>query len=301
MGRNAEKTMKAPEEYFSAEDYDWLARVADYDRDDPERFVFADDGDCAEVCSCYADWVVGGDCCWFLDMLQDEGDDFERYADEPDYGRCLLLCLRYCIDVQESADAMRWLGFMHQIGRFVERDAREAERLYKMAEARGDRQSMINLGYLYGYGYLGEPDYDASFKQFVKVMALGDYPEAIYKVGDAYARAQVVERDLRCAYKLYLKCYLNCGDLIGIKAQAAFRLAELVIDETNAEWDIPYDPVMALHYYQVAEVGIRIQVAGGASWYAGRLEQAVAGQDRARRLIDEMGVGLAERSRMILA
>ena len=168
--------------------------------------------------------------------------------------------MRYSADACESPDAMRWLGFLHQIGRFVEHDAQEAARLYRMAEAKGDLQSSINLGYLYEYGHLGEPDYEASFKQFAKVAALGDFPEAVYKVGDAYSRARVVERDLRTAYLLYLKCYESCGDLIGVKAQVAFRLAELVIDEANEEWDIPYDPVMALHYYQVAEIGMRIEV-----------------------------------------
>ena len=290
-----------PEVYFSADDYEWLQKVAAYDRDDPERFVFADDGDCAEVCSSYATRIVDGDLYWFLDMLQNEGDDVARYANEPDYGRCLVLCLRYCIDVQENVHAMRWLVFLHQIGRFVEYDVHEAARLYKMAEMKGDCQSMINLGYLYGYGHLGESDYEASFKQFVKVMALGNFPEAIYKVGDAYARDQVVERDLRTAYKLYKKCYDNCGDLIGVKAQAAFRLAELVIDPENEEWDIPYDPVMALRYYQVAEVGIRIQLADDAPWYAERFKQAISGQDRARVLMNEMGVDLAKRSRMYLA
>ena len=301
MSESSEKSKPSAEEYFSVEDYEWLSKVADYDRDDPGRFVFADDGDCAEVCSDYANDILHDGYGWFLDMLEDDDDDVLRYADEPDYGRCLVLCLRYCIDVHENVHAMRWLGFMYQIGRFVEHDAHEAARLYKMAEMKGDCQSMINLGYLYGYGHLGEPDHEASFKQFAKVMALGYFPEAIYKVGDAYARAQVTERDLRTAYKLYKKCYDNCGNLIGVKAQAAFRLAELVIDEANEEWDIPYDPVMALHYYQVAEVGIRIQLAGDAPWYAERLRQAIAGQDRARALMDEMGVDLAKRSRMFLA
>ena len=300
MGKADETERPTAKEYFSAEDYEWLLGVAAYHHSDPDRLVFADDGECAEVCCCYATRIVDGDWYWFLDMLQDESDDIVRYADEPDYGRCLVLCLRYCIDACESADAMRWLGFMHQIGRFVEHDAYEAARLYKMAEIRGDCQSMINLGYLYGYGLLGEPDHEASFKQFVKVMALGNYPEAIYKVGDAYARAQVVEKDLRTAYKLYKKCFDNCGDLIHVKAQAAFRLAELVIDEANEEWDIPYDPVLALHYYQVAEIGMRIDVANDSPWYAERLKQAIAGQDRARALMDEMGVELAKRNRLFL-
>ncbi len=80
----------------------------------------------------------------------------------------------------------------------------------------------------------------------------------------------------------------------------AFRLAELVIDEANEEWDILYDPVLALHYYQVAELGIRIQLADDSPWYAERLKQAIAGQKRARALMDEMGVDLAKRSRLRL-
>ena len=46
---------------------------------------------------------------------------------------------------------------------------------------------------------------------------------------------------------------------------------------------------------------MRIQLADGAAWYAERLQQAIAGQDQARLLIDEMGVDLAKRRRMFLA
>ncbi len=74
----------------------------------------------------------------------------------------------------------------------------------------------------------------------------------------------------------------------------------VVIDEANKEWDIPYDPVMALHYYQVAEIGMRIDVVDDAPWYAERLQQAIAGQDRARALMDEMGVDLVKKGRMWL-
>lgn len=300
MGTSKKKIRLTPEEYFSAADFEWLSKVADYERDDPERFVFADDGDCAEICSLYAMEVLEGNPYGFIDVARSGCGDDMTYADEPDFGRTFVLCMRYCIDVWENVDAMRWLGFMYQIGRFVEHDAYEAARLYRLAEKKGDVQSMMNLGYLYGYGHLGEPDYELSFKQFVKAMALGTHPEAIYKVGDAYARAQVVEKDLKTAYKLYKKCYENCGDLIGIKAQAAFRLAELIIDKDNAAWDIPYNPVMALYLYQVAELGMRIQVVNDAPWYAERLKQAMAGQDRARALMDEMGVELLKWERLNL-
>jgi hypothetical protein len=48
------KAKLTPGEYFSAEDYEWLQKAADYIRDDPDRLALADDGDCAEVCSNYA-------------------------------------------------------------------------------------------------------------------------------------------------------------------------------------------------------------------------------------------------------
>ena len=265
----AKKMKPKPEEYFSAEEYEWLQKVAAYDRDDPERFVFTDDGEVAEVCSNYADDILNEEDDWFFaPHLEQDSDYVPKYADSPEFGRVLVLGLCWCVDAWENVDAARWLGFLHQIGRFVEKDAQEAARLYRFCESKGDRQSMINLGYLYEYGHLSEPNYEASFKQFAKVMALGDFSEAIYKVGDAYSRARVVERDLRTAYKLYKKCYDNCGDLIGVKANAAFRLAELVIDSSNKERDIPYDPVLALHYYQVAEIGLRIEVVNDSPWYA---------------------------------
>lgn len=295
------KKKMTAEEYFSAEDYEWLQKVAAYNREDPERFVFADDGEIAEVCSDYADDIVNEEDDWYFTLhLGQSPDHTPKFAASQEFGRVLVLGLRWCVDVWEDVDAARWLGFLHQIGRFVKEDAQEAARLYRFCESKGDRQSMINLGYLYEYGYLGDPDYEASFKQFAKVMALGEFPEAIYKVGDAYSRAHVVERDLRTAYKLYKKCYESCGDLIGVKANAAFRLAELVIDPDNKEWDIPYDPVLALHYYQVAEIGLRVEVVNDGSWFAPRLQQAIEGQDRARALMDEMGVDLAARHRMFL-
>ena len=123
---------------------------------------------------------------------------------------------------------------------------------------------------------------------------------AIYR-GNAIDQLQMHTVSELGTHRIEMVCFDNCGDLIGIKAQAAFRLAELLIDETNAEWGIPYDPVMALHFYQVAEIGMRIQLADDSPRYAERLRQAIAGQDRARAIMDEMGVDLAKRSRMYLA
>lgn len=93
---------------------------------------------------------------------------------------------------------------------------------------------MVNQRCLYGCGHLGEPDQEVSFKQFVKVIAPGDFPEAIYKAGDAYARPDGGEGP-EARYRLYKKRCDNCGDLTDIKGQAAFHLAELVACEANEE------------------------------------------------------------------
>ena len=46
------------------------------------------------------------------------------------------------------------------------------------------------------------------------------------------------------------------------------------------------DPLRALSLFQQAEVGLRIDIANGASYYRRRLQQAIDGQQQARDLID---------------
>ena len=60
-------------------------------------------------------------------------------------------------------------------------------------------------------------------------------------------------------------------------------------------------PDITRRFYQVAEIGLRIEIANDSPWYAPRLRQAIEGQDKARALMDEMGVDLAKKSRMYLA
>lgn len=54
-----------------------------------------------------------------------------------------------------------------------------------------------------------------------------DYDRVIRLFADVI---DVMERDLRIAYIIHKKCCENCGDLIGVKNNAASRLVELVID-----------------------------------------------------------------------
>ena len=87
----AKKMKPKPEEYFSAEEYEWLQKVAAYDRDDSERFVFADDGEVAEVCSNYADDILNEEDDWFFALHLEQNSDYvPKYADSPEFGRVLV-------------------------------------------------------------------------------------------------------------------------------------------------------------------------------------------------------------------
>ena len=122
--------------------------------------------------------------------------------------------------------------------------------------------------------------------QYAKAAAMCDAPEALSKLGDMYSRAKVVARDLRAAYTLYEKSLENAGN-IEMRAQAAIRIANLISDRANGKWDIPYDPMRALELYQLAERGLRVDIAQGQTYYRKRLLEAMEGQERMRGLLDE--------------
>lgn len=101
-----------------------------------------------------------------------------------------------------------------------------------------------------------------------------------------YARGMVVEPDLMVAFTLYCKSFDAAAGEVE-QAQAAFRIAELIGDAANeAIWDIPFDPMGALRLYQLAERGLRVDIAHGQTYYDKRLAQSIVGQERMRELID---------------
>ena len=157
---------------------------------------------------------------------------------------------------------------------------------------KGVERAMLNLGYIYEYGRCGKPDHQKAFMQYAKVAALTGHTEALYKMGDMYSRAKVVEQDLRTAYRLYESSLEAACDNVVALAQPAIRLAKLVSNPDNRSWDIPYDPMRALALYQLAERGLRIDIARGQTYYTGRLKEAIEGQERMRVVLDKPGIVL---------
>lgn len=217
---------------------------------------------------------------------------FEKVACE-DADAAYLLVLALVLGVAAGdGTCTNYLWALCYLGRVVELDYVRAKRLFELAEVRGSVRAMVNLGYIYEYGRVGEPDPLAAHLQYAKACALtGDY-EALYKLGDTYARGTVVTPDLMAAFTLYCKSLEAATDEVE-KAQAAFRIAELIGDaEVKAAWDIPFDPMGALSLYQLAERGLRRDIAHGQTYYGERLARALAGQDRMRKILDSGEVEL---------
>lgn len=208
-----------------------------------------------------------------------------EYAEDATYCNVVLCGLLYATANGDDR-AANYLGALHYLGNVIDVDYGRAKALYEVAERAGNIRAMINLGYIYEYGRLGEPDFLAAYFQYTKACALSDDVEALYKLGDMYARAQVVPQDLTCAFRLYERS-LGAAEGEIQQAQAAFRIAELIADPKNVRWGIPFDPMGALSLYQLAERGLRRDIAHGQVYYAQRLEQALEGQRRMRELLDE--------------
>ena len=273
--------------YFSADDYAWIEGVAHiYDRaEEMGHRVPQDDAEIVGICVELAQDILDDSPADFEYDLELNYADAYRWYDVTMFTRLVLLGLEYGVAREDGACA-NWLGAMYYAGDVVGQDYAKAKELYELAEKKGVAQAMINLGYIYEYGRTGEPDHVKAFMQYAKVAALCDAPEALYKLGDMYSRAKVVGKDLHAAYVLYQKS-LRFAKSVEMQAQAAIRIAKLVSDRGNAEWGIPYDPMHALELYQLAERGLRIDIARGQAYYTKRLQEAMEGQQRMREALDD--------------
>jgi hypothetical protein len=75
---------------------------------------------------------------------------------------------------QGHTQAMHGLGVRYILGQGVEKDAREARRLWMLAAAKGCASSMTNLGKLYNNGAGVEPDLDEALRWYKRAAAVGD-------------------------------------------------------------------------------------------------------------------------------
>ena len=274
-----------PSDYFSSENYAWIESFIPYSTE--EFTPISDDQDLVGLCAELASHTLAGDPDEFAQCILNYEALVQRYRTVPDFARLLKMGLEYGVAAGSGSCAF-YLGASYYLGGFVEQDYESAKELYEMAEDKGNIQAMVNLGYIYEYGRVGEPDYEKAFKQYAKAAALGPNPEALYKMGDMYSRGRFVDQDKTVAYYLYERSLEVAGDHLVLAAQPAIRIADLICEAMESEGDeLPYNPMRALELYQLAERGLRIDIALGQVYYRNRLQDALDGQVRARKLIDE--------------
>lgn len=101
-----------------------------------------------------------------------------------------------------------------------------------------------------------------------------------------YSRGYAVERNLGKALRLWERS-LEVATSPAEVAQPAIRIAPLLIAD-DAEAGAAFDPMRALQLFNMAEIGLRLDIAEGAGYYRKRLEQAIEGQAKARKLLDDL-------------
>lgn len=200
-------------------------------------------------------------------------------------GELLLLGFRYGIS-QGSGACMNDLGALYYMGDIVDQNYEKARQFYEMAIDHGCLQSIINLGYIYEYGRTGEPDCTRAYECYALAAALAPSYEAVYKLGDMYSRGQSIKRDMRRAFALWQRSFELADGTVQV-AQPAIRMAQTLIDSECEKWNLELDPFSALSLFQQAEIGLRIDIANGQTYYTKRLTQAIEGQKKARAMLDE--------------
>lgn len=187
---------------------------------------------------------------------------------------------------QKNGSCANDLGAMYYMGDLVEQDYKKASELYELAITWGCSQSIINMGYIYEYGRIGEPDYIKAYEYYSLASALTQKSEALYKLGDMYSRGKSVQKSISQAVQLWEKS-LEEAQNMQEAAQPAIRLAPLYLDGSK-EASIESDPFLALQLYQRAEIGLRLDIKEGLTYYQKRLIQAIEGQEKARLVLDEI-------------
>ncbi len=273
-----------PKQFFSTENYAWIESLVP--QEGTEFEPISDDENLVGFCAELATQILLGNSDEFEDLLEQYDGSVNRYRRIPEFARLMKLGLEYGV-ADGSGTCANYLGAAYYGGTFVEQDYASAKELYEIAESRGIVQAMVNLGYIYEYGRVGVPNHEKAYCQYAKAAALSDSHEALYKLGDMYSRGTVDGRNMNIAYYLYERSLDMADDDFVAASQPAIRIAQIIVDPDCTELGIVHNPVRALELFQLAERGLRVDIAMGATCYRKRLQEALEGQQRARELIEE--------------
>lgn len=201
-----------------------------------------------------------------------------------------VLILGYRLGIADGSGAcMNDLGALYYMGDLVGQDYAKAAELYEMAADAGCYQSIINLGYIYEYGRTGVPDHLKAYQWYSLAAALAPSCEAVYKLGDMFSRGTAVARDIKKAYRLYERSLELARD-DAERVQSSVRIARMLIDPEFSSCGVGLNPLRALSLFQQVEIGLRIDIAAGQTYYAKCLQEAIEGQVKACELIGVCGI-----------
>ena len=103
---------------------------------------------------------------------------------------------------QGNAEAQFRLGIMHQLGKGVPQDYREAVKWYRKAADQGDAQGQFSLGVMYRSGVGIPQDYQEALKWFRKAADQGE-AQAQHNLGVMYENGKGVPQDTKEAVKWF--------------------------------------------------------------------------------------------------
>lgn len=196
------------------------------------------------------------------------------------------------LEGDHAGDAACALGALYYAGSITpdgEPDYERAFELYTAGASLGNMQALVNLGYCYQYGRWVPRSPKDAFECFQRAAFTTDMPEAIYKLGDMYARGCYVERDAELAFGLYRKAFLliqdNPDEAPEIKASVYHRVADHVAaddKEDDSAAERKERLLTALELYQRAERDYYRAIEAGAYYYDRHLDEVIAAQDRMR-------------------
>lgn len=285
-----EKTKRKIIESFdiTPDDVKFLQWAANLDSEIDEPESDSETPDTGEILKLLATIIINENPTFFCEFASAHRDIINEAAlTDEDIVRVLILGYKFGI-AEKNGGSANDLGALYYMGNLVEQDYVKAAVLYELAIQWGCNQSIINIGYIYEYGRIDEPDYTKAYEYYALAAALTQMSEALYKLGDMYSRGRSVEKNLATAVQLWRRSYEKAETPMEV-AQPAIRLAPLYLDGSE-ELELEADPMYALRLFQQVEIGLRLDIKQGATYYEKRLRQAIEGQDKARLRLDSITI-----------
>ncbi len=168
-----------------------------------------------------------------------------------DTAACVIGCYEACAREGMPA-ALQNLGALYYEGRFVPQSYPMAESLFQEAAEKGQYQACCNLGYIYLYGRVAEPDPAKAFHCFLQGALLAADGNCYYKLGDMYRHGIYVQKDPEFAFRMYVRageCEQNY--IQEYSSDVCMRLGECFLNGEGTERNLD----AAIHFLNAAREG----------------------------------------------